>query len=236
VRGILFDKDGTLIDFNSAWIPAGMQTAQRLCTLAGAPQRLPSLIRRAGYQPQQHLLEADSLWACGTSRELLADWIQELELEGGETLLDESLEYMTAVAREHSAPLTDLAALFSDLQAWGCKLGVATMDLQEAAETLLGGFGVRGYLDFICGCDSGFGHKPQPGMVYAFCAACGLQPADILVVGDTPHDLQMGRAAGAGTVVAVMSGVASREMLEPFADTVLETVEGLRDLLGVDHC
>jgi len=106
------------------------------------------------------------------------------------------------------------------------------MDLHAAARHVLQGFGVHSQLDFICGCDSGFGHKPDPGMVHAFCDACGLTADEVLVVGDTPHDLQMGRRAGARTVVAVMSGVASREMLEPLADTVLESIAGLTDLLG----
>jgi len=172
------------------------------------------------------------LWACGTSRELLAGWIGALGLDGGEELLDESLDFMTAVARQNSVPVTDLVTLFARLKTRGCKLGVATMDIQQAAEDVLESFGIHAQLDFICGCDSGFGHKPGPGMVQAYCHACGLLAGEILVVGDTPHDLQMGRAAGAGTVVAVMSGVASREMLEPLADTVLESIAGLTDLLG----
>jgi len=233
IRGILFDKDGTLIDFKSAWIPAGMQAAERLCAMAKAPHQLATLLRLAGYEQQGQRLEAGSLWACGTSRELLAEWIQKLDLQGGDVLLDEILGYMTDVARAHSEPVTDLVALFGDLRARDCKLGVATMDLQRAAAAILEGFGIRPLVDFVCGCDSGFGHKPNPGMVQAFCSRCDLNPEDILVVGDTPHDLLMGRAAGAGSVVAVMSGVASREMLEPHADHVLDSIEDLRELLQI---
>ena len=129
--------------------------------------------------------------------------------------------------------MTDLLGLFSELKGLDYTLGVATMDIEQAATILLERFGIRHHVDFICGCDSGYGHKPDPGMVHGFCTACDLQPEDILVIGDTPHDLQMGRAAGVGTVVAVLSGVASRKMLEPYADHVLESVDGLRDLLGV---
>ena len=231
VRGILFDKDGTLIDFNAAWIPAGIQAAERLCALASAPHHFDLLIRSDGYGHQQQQLAPGSMWACGTTRELLEDWIRELGLDGGEGLVEESLNHMTDVAREHSKPVTDLVELFEELRGRGCTLGVATMDLEQAATSVLDSFGVRDYVDFICGCDSGYGHKPDPGMVRGFCDASGLAPEEILVVGDTPHDLEMGRAAGVGTVVAVMSGVASRDMLEPHADHVLETVAGLLDLI-----
>ena len=109
------------------------------------------------------------------------------------------------------------------------------MDLEQAATTILEGLGIRLHVDFICGCDSGYGHKPDPGMVHGFCSACDLRPEEILVVGDTPHDLLMGRAAGAGTLVAVMSGVASRELLEPHADYVLDSVAGLPDLFDLNQ-
>ncbi len=234
VRGILFDKDGTLIDFNAAWIPAGIQAAERLCALASAPRQFDALIRRAGYQHHQKQLAAGSMWACGTTRELLADWIRELGLEGGDALLDESLDHMTEVARVHSQPVTDLVELFSELKSMGCTLGVATMDLEQAATAILESLGIRDFVDFVCGCDSGYRHKPDPAMVHGFCDASALAPEEILVIGDTPHDLEMGRAAGVGTVVAVMGGVASREMLEPHADHVLETVAELPDLLKSD--
>ena len=47
------------------------------------------------------------------------------------------------------------------------------------------------------------------------------------MIGDTPADLAMGRAAGAGRVVGVLSGVGSREELAPFADAVLGSVREL---------
>jgi phosphoglycolate phosphatase len=39
--------------------------------------------------------------------------------------------------------------------------------------------------------------------------------------------MQMGRSAGAGLVVGVLSGVGGRAELEPLADDVLESVGGL---------
>ncbi len=235
VRGILFDKDGTLIDFNSAWIPAGIKTAQRLCELAGSPQHFDGLIAQAGYQPHNKVLAPESMWACGTTRELLEQWIHELGLDNTDELVDENLDFMTEVARVHSQPVTDLKALFNDLKNNHCSLGVATMDLASAAKAILERFGVHEQVDFVCGCDSGFGHKPDPGMVLEFCKARDLRPQEVLVIGDTPHDLQMGRAAQVGTVVAVLTGVASREMLEPHADFVLDSIAGLRELIVTGH-
>jgi phosphoglycolate phosphatase len=88
------------------------------------------------------------------------------------------------------------------------------------------------HLDFLCGCDSGHGEKPDPGMVLAFCRACGLSPGEVAVVGDTPHDMNMARAAGVGLVVAVTSGAAGVELLQDLADHVIADVSALPGLLG----
>ncbi|WP_108259628.1 HAD-IA family hydrolase [Mangrovicoccus ximenensis] len=39
--------------------------------------------------------------------------------------------------------------------------------------------------------------KPHPSMVLAAMAACGVEPADTVMIGDTAFDMEMGRAAGA---------------------------------------
>jgi phosphoglycolate phosphatase len=74
--------------------------------------------------------------------------------------------------------------------------------------------------DFIAGFDSGFGCKPGPDPLLAFAEAMGLDPADVLMVGDSLHDLHAARAAGM-RAVAVLTGVAGKEVLAPHAEAVL---------------
>ena len=59
------------------------------------------------------------------------------------------------------------------------------------------------------------------------CQALAVEPAQAAVVGDSPADLAMGRAAGAGLVVGVLSGVGGRADLEPYADLILGSVAEL---------
>ena len=68
-------------------------------------------------------------------------------------------------------------------------------------------------------------------MVHAFLAATGLDAREVMVVGDTPHDMEMARAAGVGCRVAVLSGAGTRMVLEPLADHVLGSIEALDDVL-----
>jgi len=91
-------------------------------------------------------------------------------------------------------------------------LGMATMDDTETARATAERLNIAGQLAFIVGADDGHGEKPGPGMVLAFCAACGLDPAEVIVVGDTPADLLMARSAGCasgsfGTVFGIPVGL-----------------------------
>jgi phosphoglycolate phosphatase len=61
-------------------------------------------------------------------------------------------------------------------------------------------------------------------MVLALCVALRTEPSRTAIVGDTPADLAMGRAAGLGRVIGVLSGVGLRTDLEPLADELLESV------------
>ena len=85
--------------------------------------------------------------------------------------------------------------------------------------------------DFLAGYDSGHGTKPAPDMVHAFGRETGLSVGEIAVVGDNLHDLVMGRAAGAGLVVGVLTGTGGREELATLADHVLDGITGLGALL-----
>ena len=81
--------------------------------------------------------------------------------------------------------------------------------------------GLAHHITFVTGYDSGHGVKPGPGMALAFAEAIGLKPSEIAVVGDNSHDIDMGRSAGAGLVIGVLSGTGDAATLEPIADACL---------------
>lgn len=86
--------------------------------------------------------------------------------------------------------------------------------------------------DFISGCDSGFGAKPEPGMLHGFSNAMGLHPSEVAMVGDSTHDLKAGRAAGMVNI-GVLTGPAVTEDLAPYADIVLRDIGEIPEWLGL---
>ncbi|NHX27605.1 HAD family hydrolase, partial [Escherichia coli] len=116
-----------------------------------------------------------------------------------------------------------LAALLDRLAGQGIRLGVVTNDAEGPARAHLGTTGITDRFDFIAGCDSGYGAKPAPGPLLACAAHMGLAPAQVLMVGDSRHDLAAGHAAGMRTV-GVLTGLATEAELRPYADLVLPDI------------
>ena len=137
------------------------------------------------------------------------------------------------IAFEHTTrnpvPLCALRPLFETLKRRGIAIGIATMDSSASLEATLTTLNLHDLVDFQTGYDGGHGSKPGPGMVLGFCAATGLAPSEVAVVGDTLHDLRMARAAGAGMAIGVTTGTSPREMLEPESDWVLDNLTQILD-------
>ena len=111
-------------------------------------------------------------------------------------------------------------------------ISVPTIPALARARAHLDAAGVTGLFDFVAGFDSGHGGKPAPGQLLAFCASMALTPEEVVMVGDSRHDLVAGRAAGM-RCVAVLTGMATAQELAPYATAVLDDIGALPDWL--DH-
>lgn len=226
-KAILFDKDGTLIDFEKTWSQINRKAA---ALAAEGDSRLEERILEAcGVDPATGRTLPDTLFAAGNAQEIAARMIEEgshLEKDA----LAGKLDALFATGSRAAVPIVDLPALFSKLKARGLLLGIASSDSERAVRLTADALGIGEYVDFVAGWDSGYGPKPQPGMVRGFCEAGGIGPAAAAVVGDSRHDLEMGRAAGAGCVIGVLSGTGTAGTLSPLADAVIESVDVLPGL------
>lgn len=200
------------------------------CVAAGDPALVHDLLRLGGHDPDTDALLPGSPFVAGTARDVAAAWIHLLPhttLDALTRLIDQTF---TRAGAQSMVPVGDLPQILGELHARGIQLGLATSDNEESARMCLDVFGIRELFAFVCGWDSGHGGKPGPGMVNAFCAATGLSPAEVGVVGDSIHDLEMGRASGAGLRVGVLTGPATLESLAPHAHLVLADISQLAQL------
>ncbi len=118
-------------------------------------------------------------------------------------------------------------AAIASLHASGFRLGVATNDSTSGAEKTLASLGMAQMFDAAYGYDAVANPKPAADTVHAFCDLTRLKPAEIAMVGDNRHDLEMARAGACGLAIGVLSGTGTRQSLTRIADVVLDSIADL---------
>ena len=227
VKGLLFDKDGTLFNFHATW---SVWCAGFIADISGGEQGLASdLADVLDFSLARGKFNESAPFIAGTIDDTIDPLLRLLPAWSRVDLMRHMLESASLAPQ---APVVDLAPLLMQFKRNTLKIGVATNDNEVPARAHLGAASVLHHFDFISGCDSGFGAKPAPGMLLGFCEATGLEPSEVAMVGDSTHDLAAGRAAGMINI-AVLTGPARAEILAPLADVVLADIGGIPDWLGL---
>ncbi len=218
IRGLLFDKDGTLFDFTATW---GAWAREFLDDLAGGDAARAEVLGQAiGFDLRRGTFMPDSPVIADTPQEIAEALLPLLPGASPSSLVTRMNTAAAGAPMVQAVPLAPLMAL---LRAQGLRLGVVTNDAEMPARTHLRAVGVEAAFDFVAGFDSGWGAKPQPGPLRAFAEAFGLAPAEVVMVGDSRHDLVAARAAGM-RAVAVLTGLAAEADLAPLAEAVLPDI------------
>ncbi len=230
LRGVLFDKDGTLIDFQRTWGPAIHAVIHALAE--GDAEKLRAQAECLHFDIETRRFRATSPIIGGATSQYGSAWALALGRTDF-TLLRAEIDTLAAAACiELLTPVGDPAQILRSFRAAGLKVGLATNDAEASARRHLAQLELTELMDFVAGYDSGHGAKPDAGMVLAFAREIGAEPEQIALVGDTLHDLESARAAGA-IAVAVLSGIASREDLAPHADYVVADISELPALFAI---
>lgn len=222
IKGLLFDKDGTLFDFQKSW---SSWAHDFIATTAPDPDKQTALAKAIGFDMVSRQFDPDSAVIAGTPEETVTAVASVFPDKDLGAVRDQIVQTST---EDFQVPVTPLPALFDRLAAKGLVMGIATNDAEAAAMAHMAHFNLTPYFPFIAGYDSGHGEKPGPGQMHAFLAAQALRADHVIMIGDSTHDLEAGRAAGMFTL-GVLTGIATRETLTPHADLVLPSIADLPD-------
>jgi phosphoglycolate phosphatase len=228
-KAVIFDKDGTLIDFDAMWGGWALILADNLTALCGVEMR-EMLCEAMGYDIAKNKVLAHGKLAATPMHllyELTIDVVtaQGFSKETAAKIVEEAWVIPEPV--ELAKPFTDMDKLFHHLHQQGIKLAIATTDDRTPTQAMLDAFDVSDYIETMVCSDDGIPAKPEPDMILTICKRLEVEPAHIMMIGDTTADLKMARAAGAGLVVGVLCGVSNARDLIPYADVLVESVEEL---------
>lgn len=149
---------------------------------------------------------------------------------------------MTEVYRRFNLANHDrLARLFpgvdetlAALSGAGVKLGVVSSKTRLGVGRGLELFELGRYFRTVICLEDTARHKPDPEPVALGVDRLGLEPAQVLMVGDSPSDIEAGRSAGTGTAAVAWSTFPSEELAGVHPDHLLGTFGELLPLCGVD--
>ena len=230
IRGILFDKDGTLLDYQKSWSGVNEEVAN--FAAAGNLTLKRELLIEGGMNPDTKITQAGSLLAAGNTKEICKQWVKSGSPIPLERLIDE-IDRIFLNAAKNSIPVDDLETTISNFHEKNYILGVASSDSEAGVEAFLNTHTLRNKFSFIAGYDSGYGHKPSAGMLLGFCNTMNLLPQEVAVIGDNTHDLEMARAGKAGLSIGVLTGTSNKEDLSSLSDFVLDSISKLRTLTAL---
>lgn len=229
---VIFDKDGTLVDFGLLWAAKTEAAVGALVQAVDGDGTLSAeLYSMLGYDPTARRFEPHSPMVTApmpTLNTLAAaalyrqgcGWLEaELQVAAHFTPTMDSV-----FDRSLLRPTADLPMLFDRLRRAGVRIAVITSDDHAPTATTLEWLGVAHHVEFLAAADDPYPHKPAPEAVWAACAALGVDAAHCAFVGDSTTDMLMAQRAGVGLRVAVRTGLMDDAALAPHADIVLASV------------
>ena len=226
IKGLLFDKDGTLFDFEKTW---DSWTSRILCEVSEQSDvSIDKLAESIDFDLKTGKLLPQSIVIAGTHRQVTAALHSKLPNWNFDDLESYLLDIVIETPQYEVVPLQ---RLFMSLKSKGFLIGVMTNDAEKAAQAQLEAVGILDLLDFLAGSDTGYGCKPAPEPLLAFAETTNLKPDEIAMIGDSLHDLQAADAAGMMRI-AVLTGVATESQLKNYSDIVLPSIADLSDLLS----
>lgn len=176
-KGILFDVDGTLVDsndlhakaFQDAFLAVGLQIDYRKirrCVGMGADKLIPACLERPVSE-------------------------EEIEKIGKRKSEIFQKKYLSEVK-----PFPKVPELLRELKACQLTLALASSASQEELKSLLHTGHLEIFFDASTSADDATRSKPDPDIVCEAIHKTGLKKTDLLMIGDTPYDVEAAQRAG----------------------------------------
>jgi HAD superfamily hydrolase (TIGR01509 family) len=209
IKAVIFDVDGTLVDSNDLHVKA-WQEAFRGCGKDVAYEELYKQMGKGG----------DQLMPVFCSQDELNKFGEELEQRRTELF---TKDYLPRVQ-----PFPKVRELFERIKADGLRIALASSAKEEELERHKKNLRIEDFLETATSADDAERSKPHPDI---FQAALGgiedVEPAEAVVVGDTPYDVIAAAKAGLRTIGLLSGGFSEEDLRSAGAVEIFRDVADL---------
>ncbi len=229
IRGIVFDKDGTLLSYERFWVPVATAVVQHICEAHTLPESVTDpLLEAIGTHNG-----VAGLLCHGTYGEITEAFNTVLRHVGRTVELTVSEVADTFAACTEYGELIptceDPATILNNLRARGIYLGLVTSDNAALTAVCLQALGLEGIFDCILTDDGISPAKPDPHHMNTFLQRFGLSPDEVIMVGDTPIDMVFARNSGTHAI-GVAENEASAQILAPLAEQIIRDISQMDEV------
>ncbi len=224
IKAIVFDKDGTVLDYNSLWGPVTDAAVFTLLEKRGLPKEADAYLQTFGDDEGIRDLICHGTYqqaAENVNRRLTPHYpdFVPFSTEEVEKAFADNIHVGRVVP-----PCENVRGVFEALKAKGYFIGLVTNDSSAMAEYCLTTLGIREFFDCVYG-DEGEDcpAKPDPYYMNDFCGKLGLEPSRVLMVGDMPTDMRFARNSGSPSL-GIALNAAARERIRPLTDRIVHDI------------
>ena len=187
IRGVILDVDGTLVDSNDAHARAWVEA-----------------LAEHGYAAPYELVRP--LIGMGGDKLLPAVGGPAEASELGQRISARRAEIFKTRYLPEIAPFPQTKELLARMRERGLKLMVASSAKQDELDRLLEIAGAKGMIESATSSSDAESSKPDPDIVQAALDRLGLPLGQVLMVGDTPFDVEAAARAGIATIALRCGG------------------------------
>ena len=230
MKGIIFDKDGTLLDFEAFWLPVTdgvlKDLAHKFCVPAAAEETAKQKI---GIHDGKNSVLCAGTYA--QMSEIIRTVFSQFGTEAAEKEMYRELcrAFEVNMYRGKVVPATpDLRELLLYLKTQGIKLFVATTDNFSITSACLKKLGTEGLFDGVFTDGAGYPPKPDPYIIERIAKEYAVPRENLLMVGDTCTDLLFAR--NGRIKAAYVSQENEDAVLSPSPDFLMRDLNELRSV------
>lgn len=234
-NAFLFDKDGTLLDFDAFWIDVSIKAlSETLSFFKMQNISIDKLIEKLGVY--NGVADINGILCKGTYAQIGKATYDYLCKYGCESTCEEVTNIIVAAYNKYSdfgevkPTCQNMAQILIELKKRNKKIALVTTDNKEITYKCLEKLGIADIFDEIYTDDGHMPVKPDPHCAIDFCKKFNIECENLIMVGDTMTDIDFAKNAGI-PVIILSKDEKSKAALSPYANKIITNLSDLLPLI-----